>query len=99
MTGKDGLLCRADAHFAYDYQDRLSRNPTYTYTLAHSSWKYGKYTGNSSYLVMQTEATYQSTINNTYGWQAYPATTTAPFICEVRSNQRLVRAVRGVSAA
>lgn len=82
------LLCCADAHFAYNYQDRLSRSPTYAYTLAHSSWKYGNYTGNSSYLAMQDPTLYKSTASNTYGWQAYPATQSAPFICEVRSNQR-----------
>jgi hypothetical protein len=35
------------AHFAYNYQDRLKSYPTYTYTLAHTSWKYGNYTGAS----------------------------------------------------
>jgi hypothetical protein len=33
------------AHFAWSYQDRLRAYPTYTYTLAHTTWKYGNYTG------------------------------------------------------
>jgi hypothetical protein len=33
------------AHFWYNFQDRLARYPTYTYTLAHSSYRYGRYSG------------------------------------------------------
>jgi hypothetical protein len=32
---------------------------------------------------MQVSTYYKSTTNNVYGWQAYPATQRAPFICEV----------------
>ena len=88
-TGGSAGLCRITHCWELCVpQDRFSRYPTYLYTLAHSAWKYGKYTGNSSYLVMQTAAAYQSNVNNTYGWQAYPASTKAPFICEVCSNEQ-----------
>ncbi len=33
---------------------------------------------------MQSSTYYVSNINNTYGWQAYPATQRSAFICEVR---------------
>ncbi len=33
------------AHFPYNYQDRLARYPTYTYTLATSTNAYSNYTG------------------------------------------------------
>jgi hypothetical protein len=32
---------------------------------------------------MQVSTYYKSTTDNVYGWQAYPATQRAPFICEV----------------
>ncbi len=137
------------AHFPYNYQDRLAAYPTFIYTLAHTSWSYGTYTGvwqtaicnsdlqtrpasehastsatatatgctgsckvalaqasdfahfskarliggavagagNSSYLQMQTSTYYIDNANTTYAWQAYPATQTAPFICEVGHSQ------------
>lgn len=33
---------------------------------------------------MQSSTYYVSNTNNTYGWQAYPATQRSAFICEVR---------------
>jgi hypothetical protein len=33
---------------------------------------------------MQSSTFYVSNTNNTYGWQAYPATQRSAFICEVR---------------
>ncbi len=76
------------AHFAYNFQDRLSlasqaSSPTYAFALASASWAYDSYTGNSSYLQMQSRTYYNSTASrNKYGWQAYPSSQRAPFICE-----------------
>ena len=81
----NGLTSNANpyAHFPYNFQDRLTSNPTYTFVLAHTSWSYDSYTGNSSYLQMQSSTYYNSTTNrNKYAWQAYPASQTAPFLCE-----------------
>jgi hypothetical protein len=43
----NGATSNADpyAHFPYNYQDRLAAYPTFIYTMAHTSWSYGTYTG------------------------------------------------------
>ena len=53
-TAGNGATSNANpyAHFAYNYQDRLRTYPTYTYTLAHTTWKYGNYTGGHTLALM-----------------------------------------------
>jgi hypothetical protein len=81
----NGATSNADpyAHFPWDYQDRLTANPTFTSTLAHVSWAYDSYIGNASYSQMQSSTFYNFTSSRSkYGWSAYPPSQTAPFICE-----------------
>lgn len=44
---------RLSLHALSCTQDRMTSDPTNLYALAHISWQYDSYTGNSSYLQMQ----------------------------------------------
>ena len=81
----NGMTSNANpyAHFPWDFQDRLASNPTYTFILAHTSWSYDSYKGNSSYLQMQQWQNYNfSSTTNKFGWVGYPSNQWAPFLCE-----------------
>jgi hypothetical protein len=49
------------AHFSYNYQDVLGNNPSWNCTLAHVSFSYNNFTGNSSeYLQWQDSSFFVS---------------------------------------
>jgi hypothetical protein len=52
---------RRYAHFAYDYQDVLANNPSYTCSIGYSPRTYDTYTGDGTYAQMQNSAYFKYT--------------------------------------
>jgi hypothetical protein len=46
------------AHFSWNFRDILGDNPTYTCTVAHSSYRYDYYTGDDNYYVQQQSSSF-----------------------------------------
>jgi hypothetical protein len=59
FSGATPEVIAAQFHMPCSYQDRAILYPTYLYTAASTYFKYGNFTGNSSYLTMQSSSFYK----------------------------------------